>query len=78
MQAAQKMSEGRCAKLDKLRRTLQYVEASRAGAANPMNLFSSLLIHELFVKILHPVIAFLKLSFRRDVERFIETSATRL
>ena len=76
MQAAQKISEGRRVKLDELRRTLQYVEASRASATNPMNLFSSLLIHELLVKIIHPVIAFLKLSFRRDVERLVETPAT--
>jgi hypothetical protein len=65
-------------KLDELRRTLQYVEASRASATNPMSLFSSLLIHELLLKIIHPVIAFLELSFRGDVERFVETAAARL
>lgn len=65
-------------KLDELRRTVQYVEASRANATNPMSLFSSLLIHELLLKIIHPVIAFLELSFRGDVERFVETAAARL
>ena len=78
MKAAQKISEGRRAKLYELRRTLQYVEASRASATNPKSLVSSLLIHELLVKIIHPVVAFLELSFRRDVERFIETAAARL
>ena len=78
MQGAQKISEGRRVKLDELRRTLQYVEASRASATNPMSLFSSLLIHELLLKIIHPVIAFLELSFRGDVERFVETAAARL
>ncbi len=78
MQGAQKISEGKRVKLDELRRTLQYVEASRASATNPMSLFSSLLIHELLLKIIHPVIAFLELSFRGDVERFVETAAARL
>ena len=75
MQAAQKISEGRRAKLDELRR---YVEASRASATNLMSLFSSLLIHELLLKIIYPVIAFLELSFRGDVERFVKTAAARL
>jgi hypothetical protein len=66
------------AKLDELRRTLQYVEASRASATNPLSLFSRLLIHELLLKIIHPVIAFLELSFRGNVERFVETAAPRL
>ena len=78
MKAAQKISEGTRAKLDELRRTLQYVEASRASATNPMSLFSSLLIHELLLKIIHPIIAFLELSFRGNVERFVETAAARL
>ena len=65
-------------KLDELKRTLQYVEAIRANATNPMSLFSSLLIHELLLEIIHPVIAFLELSFRSDVERFVETAAARL
>jgi hypothetical protein len=78
MQAAQKILEGRRAKLDELRRTLQYVEAIRASATNPMSLFSSLLIHELLLKIIHPIITFLELSFRGDVERFVETAAARL
>ena len=72
------MSEGRRPKLDELRRTLQYVEAIRANATNPMSLISSLLIHELLLKIIHPVITFLELSFRGDVERFVETAAARL
>jgi hypothetical protein len=78
MQAAQKISKARRAKFDELRRTLQYVEASRASATTPMSLFNSLLIHELLLKVIHPIIAFLELSFRGDVERFVETAATRL
>lgn len=78
MQLLKKTSGARRAKFDELRRTLQYVEASRASATNPMSLFSSLLIHELLLKIIHPVIAFLELSFRGDVERFVETAAARL
>ena len=42
MQAAQKPQKRR-AKFDELRRTLQYVEASRASATKHMRLFSSLL-----------------------------------
>ena len=38
-QAAQKASEARRAKFDELRRTLQYVEASRASATTHMRLF---------------------------------------
>ena len=47
MQTAQKDSEARRAKFDELRRTLQYVEASRASAPKPMRFFSSLLDLEL-------------------------------
>jgi hypothetical protein len=38
-----KISEARRAKFDELRRTLQYVEASRASATKHMSLFHSLL-----------------------------------
>ena len=43
LQAAQKDSEARRAKFDELRRTLQYVEASRASGTKHMRLFSGLL-----------------------------------
>src|SRR5919112_349393 len=46
LQAAQKISEARRAKFDELRRTLQYVEASRASATKHMSLFSSLLARD--------------------------------
>ena len=39
LQAAQKEPEARRAKFDELRRTLQYVEASRACATKPMVFF---------------------------------------
>ena len=73
-----KTSQARRAKFDELRRTLQYVEAKRTSTTKPVRLFSRLLIHELLVKVIHPVIAFLELSFRRDIERFVETAAARL
>ncbi len=37
-----KTSEARRAKFDELRRTLEYVEASRASATTPMSLFRQL------------------------------------
>src|SRR5687768_16896998 len=43
LQAAQKTSQARRAKFDELRRTLQYVEASRASVTKHMSLFHSLL-----------------------------------
>jgi hypothetical protein len=42
LQAAQKDSEARRAKFDELRRTPQYVEASRASATKHLSFFSSL------------------------------------
>jgi hypothetical protein len=77
MQAAQETSEARRVKFDELRPTLQYVEASRANATTHESFSAALLIHELLLKIIHPVIAFLELRFRRDVERFVETAAAR-
>ena len=47
MQILKKTSEARRAKFDELRRTLQYVEASRASATKLMGFFSRLLYFEL-------------------------------
>ncbi len=45
MQLLKKTSEAGRAKFDELRRTLQYVEASRASATKYMRLFSNLLAY---------------------------------
>jgi hypothetical protein len=51
-----KTSEVSRAKFDELKRTLQYVEASRASATTPMSLFSSLLVGIADPGLLAPII----------------------
>jgi len=65
----QKDFRGRRAKFEELRRTFHTLKRDERA--------QRLLIHELLLEIIHPIIAFLELRFRRDVERFVETAAAR-